>query len=101
MDKNGGVRDGRPLRGGQSVKDMRTYSVKKDHSGEITLTKTDLNESVSAASESGGDEKDESLESENKENIKVPTEEATESAKSDKENEEKSSVSSEISLLSY
>jgi hypothetical protein len=87
------VRDVRPLRGGQNIKEIRTYSVRKDHSGEVTLAKTDVNESVSAVSESGGDEKDESLESEDKENLKEPTEEATESVKPDKENEEKSSVS--------
>jgi hypothetical protein len=93
------VRDIRPLRGGQSIKEVRTYSIKKDHSGEITLAKTDVNESISAISESGGDEKDESLESEDKENVKEPTEEATESLKPDKENEEKSSVSIEVLLL--
>lgn len=87
------MRDVRPLRGGQNIKEIRTYSVRKDHSGEVTLAKTDVNESVSAVSESGGDEKDESLESEDKENLKEPTEEATESVKPDKENEEKSSVS--------
>jgi len=95
------MRDVRPLRGGQGIKEIRTYSVRKDHPGEITVTKTDASDCVPAISGSIGDEKDECLESEEKENVKELTEEAIESAKLDKEDEEKSSVSNEILLLFY
>lgn len=53
-----------------------------------------MNESVPPVSESSGGEKDASVESEEKENVKEPRDQTTESAKRDKEAEEKSSVSS-------
>jgi len=65
------------------------------------MTKASVNESVPTVSESNGGEKDASVESEEKENLKEPKDKETESAKPDKEAEEKSSVSSEILLLTY
>ena len=59
-------------------------------------TKAGVNESVPTVTESNGGEKDTSVESEEKENLKEPGDKETESAKPDKEAEEKSSVSSEI-----
>lgn len=93
VDKNGSVRDVRRVRDGQSIKEIRTYSVRKDSSGEVTMAKTDVKESAPPVSESDQGEKDECLESEEKENIKEPTEKGTESTKPDKEDEEKNSVS--------
>lgn len=95
VDKNGSVRDVRRVRDGQGIKEIRTYSVKKDSSGEVTMAKTDVKEPAPAVSESDGGEKDECVESEEKENIKEPTEKGTESIKPDKEDGEKNSVSSE------
>lgn len=63
-----------------------------------------MNESVPTVSENSGGEKDTSVVSEEKENLKEPRDKETESAKPDKEaeeKEEKSSVSSEILLLTY
>lgn len=94
MDKNGSVRDARRVRDAQGIKEIRTYSVRKDSSGEVTITKTDVKESVAALSESGADEKGNPMESEEKENIKEPADKGTESTKPDKEDEGKSSVSS-------
>lgn len=91
VDKNGSVRDVRPVRSGQGAKEIRTYSTRRDPSGEIMMTKAGVNESVPAVSESSGGEKDASVESEEKENLKEPTDQATESAKPGKEAEEKSS----------
>jgi len=65
------------------------------------MTKASVNESVPVVSDSSGGEKDASVESEEKENLKEPRDKETESAKPDKEAEEKSSVSSEILLLTY
>ena len=65
------------------------------------MTKPGVNESVPTVSEISGGEKDTSVESEEKENLKDPRDKETESAKPDKEAEEKSSVSSEILLLTY
>jgi hypothetical protein len=64
-------------------------------------TKASVNESVSAVSERNGGEKDTSVKSEEKENLKEPGDKETESAKPDKEAEVKSLVSSEILLLTY
>lgn len=95
VDKNGSVRDVHRVRDGQGTKEIRTYSIRKDSSGEATMAKTDVKESAPTVSESDGGEKDECLESEEKENIKEPTEKGTESTRPDKEDEEKNSVSSE------
>lgn len=65
------------------------------------MTKASVNESVSTVSESSAGEKDTSMESEEKENLKEPRDKETDSTKPDKEAEEKSSVSSEILLLTY
>jgi hypothetical protein len=92
MDKNGSVRDVRRVRDGQGIKEIRTYSVRKDSSGEVPVTKADVKESAHTVSESGVDEEDKCMESEEKENIKELHEKATESIKPDKE-DEKSSVS--------
>jgi hypothetical protein len=94
VDKNGSVREARRVRDGQGIKEIRTYSVRKDSSGEVTITKTDVKESVPALSESGVDEKDKPTESDEKENVKEPAEKTTDSTKPDKEDEGKSSVSS-------
>jgi hypothetical protein len=64
-------------------------------------TKASVNESVPTVTESNGSEKDTSVESEEKENLKEPGDKETEPAKPDKEAKEKSSVSSEILLLTY
>jgi hypothetical protein len=65
------------------------------------VTKAAVSESVPTVSESRGGEKEDSVESEEKENLKEATDQATESAKHDKQAEEKSSVSNEILLLTY
>lgn len=58
------------------------------------MARASVNESAPPVSESSGGEKDASVESEEKENIKEPRDRPTESAKPDKAAEEKSSVSS-------
>ena len=65
------------------------------------MTKASVNESVPTVGESSGGEKDTSVESEGKENLKELRNETTDSAKPDKEAGEKSSVSSKILILSY
>lgn len=100
VDKNGSIRDVRPVRSGQGMKEIRTYSTRKDPSSEM-MAKAGVNESVTAVSESSGGGKDVSVELEEKENLKELADQGGECTKPGKEAEEKISVSSEILLLSY